>query len=581
VFRIRERKTILIKIFPYSHHFVGTKLERQKKHLIPDYHLHFNKMENAFYYIIVSFFRRSFMSKLPFKKSFILRLGLFCLAMAIPLLKPSSAQAVNYYWSVTNGDWSDPHSWGGTKVPTAGDNVYIANDGTANITQSESFWNLTIGYAGLGTGYVNMTGGTLSPLLNSIFAVGYTNDGTFDQSGGIINAGINGIHIGTYSGVTGTYRLSGTAVLNSMGYELIGLNHSTGKFTQDGGVNSATFTGMKLGVSANSVGIYTLNDGSLNAIAIYDGEGSTGTFNQNGGAVTISASITGLTIANGTGSTGTYNLNGGTLTLQALERGSGNASFNFGGGTLKAAAAFTSSLDMNLSGIGIVPGTLYNATVDTASVPVTLSGILSGVGGLNKSGSGTLTLSNANTYASQTKVLVGTLSVTGSLNSTGSVVVNPGAILAGTGSVGSVTVNSLGHIAPGVSAVGTLTNTGLTLNSGAILDFDLASTSSSDLISMSTSILALYGQQFSDFHFTALDGFGAGIYTLIDAGAISGDLGDNLTGYIGDYSATLSKSNNDIILTVVPEPGTWLLLATACIGLFVRKRMKEEKRNAG
>ena len=42
---------------------------------------------------------------------------------------------------------------------------------------------------------------------------------------------------------------------------------------------------------------------------------------------------------------------------------------------------------------------------------------------------------------------------------------------------------------------------------------------------MSSSTLYLNGQNFSDFNFTALSGFGMGIYTLIDAGTISGNLG--------------------------------------------------------
>ena len=33
---------------------------------------------------------------------------------------------------------------------------------------------------------------------------------------------------------------------------------------------------------------------------------------------------------------GTYNLTGGTLALQALTKGAGTATFNFGGGTLQA-----------------------------------------------------------------------------------------------------------------------------------------------------------------------------------------------------------------------------------------------------
>ena len=58
---------------------------------------------------------------------------------------------------------------------------------------------------------------------------------------------------------------------------------------------------------------------------------------------------------------------------------------------------------MNLTGTG------GNATVNTNGYAVTLSGILSGTGGLTKTGAGTLTLSAANNYNGTTTVMGGTL----------------------------------------------------------------------------------------------------------------------------------------------------------------------------
>ncbi len=101
----------------------------------------------------------------------------------------------------------------------------------------------------------------------------------------------------------------------------------------------------------------------------------------------------------------------------------------------------------------------------------------------------------------------------------------------------------------------------------------MGSIAASDKISMSSSTLYINNLSFSAFNFTAFSDFGTGIYTLIDAGTISGDLGSNLTGAIDGFSATLLKSGDDLVLNVVPEPGTWILLATACLGLFVGKRM--------
>ena len=51
-------------------------------------------------------------------------------------------------------------------------------------------------------------------------------------------------------------------------------------------------------------------------------------------------------------------------------------------------------------------------TFDTTNAAVTLSGVLSGVGGLTKVGIGTLTLSGANTYAGATRLVDGTVAFT-------------------------------------------------------------------------------------------------------------------------------------------------------------------------
>ena len=53
-----------------------------------------------------------------------------------------------------------------------------------------------------------------------------------------------------------------------------------------------------------------------------------------------------------------------------------------------------------------------NATVDTAGYTVTLSGSLSGPGGLTKTDSGTLVLATTNTYTGDTLISGGTLQLT-------------------------------------------------------------------------------------------------------------------------------------------------------------------------
>ena len=94
-----------------------------------------------------------------------------------------------------------------------------------------------------------------------------------------------------------------------------------------------------------------------------------------------------------------------------MSGGDGTAHLQVSGGTLQADAAFATTLPMVLTG---------NEGMPTSIRPVmrsTLSGQLSGSGGLNKLGNGTLTLSNANTYNGPTIVSTGTLNVA---NTTGS-----------------------------------------------------------------------------------------------------------------------------------------------------------------
>jgi hypothetical protein len=160
--------------------------------------------------------------------------------------------------------------------------------------------------------------------------------------------------------------------------------------------------------------------------------------------------------------------------------------------------------------------------------------------------------------------------------------------LKGSGTVVGAVVAAAGScIAPGDSA-GTLTLTGdLTLNDGALLDFELGAVEGSDKISMASSTLYLGNQEYGDFMYTALSGFGAGEYVLIDAGVISGSLGTNLSGAVGGLPATLKVSGNDLVLNVVPEPGVWVLLGMGFLMGAIGRRKKgrrmrdEEERTKG
>ncbi len=168
--------------------------------------------------------------------------------------------------------------------------------------------------------------------------------------------------------------------------------------------------------------------------SIYVGQSGMGTVNQTGGTFDASAAD-GVVLGGNAGSTGDYNLNGGTLIVKSIAAGGGTAQFGFGGGTLRAAANFTSSLPMTVNRGG--------ATVDTNGYNVGLAGNLSAGtsgGSLTKAGNGTLTLDGVIGYNGGTIVDGGTLALnragtlgsgsTGQFASTGhTVTVNNGATL--------------------------------------------------------------------------------------------------------------------------------------------------------
>ena len=173
--------------------------------------------------------------------------------------------------------------------------------------------------------------------------------------------------------------------------EYIGSDNGTPVFTQTGGTNSITNGGLYLGWVATTLdtclGTYDLGGvGSLSVTGTaVIGDNAAGIFTQTGGTCTLPT----LSLAYSAGSSGAYNLNGGLLNLTGLVAGSGTAAFNFGGGTLQAGASFSTTVPMTLTGSG------GNAAVDTAGHTLTLSGSLSGPGGLTKTDAGALILAGS------------------------------------------------------------------------------------------------------------------------------------------------------------------------------------------
>jgi autotransporter-associated beta strand protein len=166
-------------------------------------------------------------------------------------------------------------------------------------------------------------------------------------------------------------------------------------------------------------------------------------------------------------------------------------------------------------------------TVGSNNLSTTVSGVIRGTGGaLVKVGSGTLTLDGSNSYTGATVVAGGTLAVTGDISSSSGVLVTPGAMLSGTGTVPGVLVAG-GTLMPGQS-VGTLNVRGsLVFTSAATYLININATTASLTNVTGTAVLnGATVQVVDDKDITKRQ-----VYTLLTAtGGINGTFNPDIVG---------------------------------------------------
>ncbi|MCF7760368.1 MAG: autotransporter domain-containing protein [Cephaloticoccus sp.] len=159
-----------------------------------------------------------------------------------------------------------------------------------------------------------------------------------------------------------------------------------------------------------------------------------------------------------------------------------------------------------------------DGTGASATMTTTISSVITGSGGIDKTDAGTLVLSGDNSYAGMTTATAGFLQIDGAQTGTGMVTIKSGATLRGTGSTAAaVTVENGGTLA-GTSG-SFFTMAGLALNPTSNLTVTLGAPNTDKLFLVNGN-LTLDG--LLNINNTA--GFGNGTYRLID---YTGSLTDN------------------------------------------------------
>ena len=285
----------------------------------------------------------------------------------------------------------------GDNVTPATGTLNIGANGFVTVGTSGGFYvgsGFSAGSRALGT--VNQTAGTL------------TANGNFD--GGFVIGGR-----GSVNG-TGTYNLSGGTVTANTNLFVGG--YGSGTIAQTGGTfNASRF--MSIGRFAGSTGSWNVANGTVNqtstTAALIVGESGAGTLTIGGGGFIVSTG--GVRVGLNAGSSGLVNLNtGGILATQSLTRGSGSASFNFDGGTLRATANSNDFYPFAPADSEIKAG---GARIDTNGKTVRITKALDGIGGLTKDGAGSLTFSVDQSFTGGVTVNGGSLGLTRLINNGG------------------------------------------------------------------------------------------------------------------------------------------------------------------
>jgi fibronectin-binding autotransporter adhesin len=215
-------------------------------------------------------------------------------------------------------------------------------------------------------------------------------DGDNDYTGGTTVT--TGMLIAGSSSALGT----GFLAVNTLGLDLNGQELAVGALS--GSVSGV----IRSDVAGPATLITTASTNSTYDGTILDGSGTVGLTKAGSGVLTLTGSNT---------YTGVTGVDGGVVALESVGAIGATGDITFGGGTLRYSASNQVDYSSRIKDSGSA------ASIDTNGETVTFANAIasSNVGGLTKTGSGTLFLNAANQYTGTTTVAAGTLAGTGSV----------------------------------------------------------------------------------------------------------------------------------------------------------------------
>ena len=414
---------------------------------------------------------------------------------------------------------NNPQNWNGNFAFTGSNDlnlgtgaVAIGNAASRTVTLNSG--NLTVGgvISGTSSSLTKAGSGTLRLTANNTYTGGTTiSAGTLELAGAAGNILGSVTNNGTLlfsrsdtlnflNGISG----SGGIILNGSGsVNLGGSNTFTGGIVINSGTlasfehnvlpdsSSVTINGGTLNIEhrIDTISLLTLTNGSVTGATASGTTGiltaTNGYILQNGSVSIISLAGSGALTKNGSGTvtlssnntiSGTTTVSDGTLVLSG--NGTlGTSTISLTGGTLDLGGKSLTNTFSSLTGGTLANGTLTNNGGNYALQNGTVSAILAGTNGVNKTGSGTTTLTGSNTYSGATTISAGNLSISSvsALTNTSGVSLANGTALIYTGG-SAATLNRAISVTSGTGTIrnngGELTLTGGLTKNGTTLTFD-------------------------------------------------------------------------------------------------------------